>query len=379
MKRQRLTLLMAALLTAMAGNAQDIELHVTGKAPAKSKMIYIQTPGTSEWKDSVKVVDGKFEYSSKEPRNAFIYIVPDVDGPNLNNFLGLTILNDGVPVNIDFTNNTLTGSPDNEAFCKIQKADLDMVIRQVKVAKKYFHIKKDGTVEVDEIPDSVYEMGQKDHNDLEQQVLKYIQDNKSFVSPAYYIGRNYEWYGYSQLKTIIDSTAAYYHHPLVKPAIERFDSLANRFNSLLSKSDAVPYTDFKMQTDDGKTVCLSQYVGNGHYTLVDFWASWCGPCRKEMPNVVAAYNRYHDSKGFEVVGVSLDDNAESWKKAIKELALPWPQISDLKGWDSDVVDIYQIKGIPENLLIDPDGKIVARNLRGEDLEFALKKIYGEQP
>ncbi len=111
----------------------------------------------------------------------------------------------------------------------------------------------------------------------------------------------------------------------------------------------------------------------GKYVLVDFWASWCGPCRKENPNVVRAYNQYKD-KNFTILGVSLDSEKEAWVKAIKDDNLTWKHVSDLKQWESSMVPLYQFDGIPFNVLIDPQGKIIATSLRGEDLENKLAEV-----
>ena len=130
--------------------------------------------------------------------------------------------------------------------------------------------------------------------------------------------------------------------------------------------------DFTMNDISGKPVKLSGL--RGQYVLLDFWASWCGPCRKENPNVSKAYNKYHE-KGFEIMAVSLDNKKELWEKAVKDDKLPWIHVSDLKGFDSNAVVLYGIKVVPSNFLLDPSGKIVARNLRGEDLEKKLAEIY----
>lgn len=138
-------------------------------------------------------------------------------------------------------------------------------------------------------------------------------------------------------------------------------------------AEGAQFTDFAMPGTDGKEMKVSDFVGKNNYVLVDFWASWCGPCRAEMPAVVKAYNAFHE-KGFEVLGVSLDNNREAWLKAIDQLGLPWPHMSDLKGWDCEGAKLYNVRGIPANVLIDKDGRIVAKNLRGEDLYNKLAEL-----
>jgi peroxiredoxin len=122
---------------------------------------------------------------------------------------------------------------------------------------------------------------------------------------------------------------------------------------------------------NGKPFLLSSLKGK--YVLVDFWASWCGPCRRENPNVVAAYKQFKN-KNFTIVGVSLDNDKEAWLKAIKDDQLNWIQVSDLKQWESSMVGLYQLTAIPFNVLIDPQGKIIAADLRGSDLVNKLSEV-----
>ena len=126
-----------------------------------------------------------------------------------------------------------------------------------------------------------------------------------------------------------------------------------------------------MNDINGKPVSISDFKGK--YVLIDFWASWCGPCRKENPNVVAAYNKYKD-KNFTILGVSLDQDKDSWVQAIKNDNLAWAQMSDLKQWQSAAVSTYNIEGIPFNVLIDPTGKVIAQELRGPALEQKLAEV-----
>ncbi len=129
--------------------------------------------------------------------------------------------------------------------------------------------------------------------------------------------------------------------------------------------------DFTQADPEGHAVKLSDL--RGKFLLVDFWASWCGPCRKENPNVVAVYNDYKD-KGFDVLGVSLDKSKDDWLKAVEEDQLSWTQVSDLKSWKNEVAQQYVVKSVPSNFLLDKDGVIIAKNLRGDELRAKIAEL-----
>ncbi|MGK7389769.1 MAG: redoxin domain-containing protein [Candidatus Cyclobacteriaceae bacterium M2_1C_046] len=170
-----------------------------------------------------------------------------------------------------------------------------------------------------------------------------------------------------------------------------YDKKAKQFAEAMPENDRVE--DFTEQVDkmritaigevapeialpnpEGDTVKLSSLRGN--YVLVDFWAKWCKPCRVENPNIVRMYNKYKD-ENFEVFGVSLDRNKKDWVQAIEEDNLDWTQVSDLKFWNSEAAQTYGVNAIPFALLLDPEGKIIAKNLRGKELENKLEEIFGE--
>ncbi len=200
-------------------------------------------------------------------------------------------------------------------------------------------------------------------------VRSLVRDNKSDMIPAKYIADVMYSLSLEELKALLDPAAPYYSSP-------ELDRPKKLLAGMERRAPGTKYTDLQMNDTDDRLASLSQWVGKGQYVLVDFWASWCGPCRQEMPNLVANYEKYH-GKGFEIVGVSFDQKKEAWVNSIQKLGMKWPQISDLKGWKCAAAEIYGVSSIPSNILVGPDGTIVAMDLRGEEVGEKLKEIYGE--
>lgn len=152
--------------------------------------------------------------------------------------------------------------------------------------------------------------------------------------------------------------------------------LAKRIALLKKTSEGIEAQDFTQPDIDGKPVKLSDY--RGKYVLIDFWASWCAPCRRENPNLVKSYAKYQ-KEGFEILGVSMDKAADKakWLKAIQDDGLTWKQVGDLKGWENEAGMMYEVKAIPMNFLVDPNGKIIAKYLRGDELDKKLAEIFGK--
>lgn len=155
-------------------------------------------------------------------------------------------------------------------------------------------------------------------------------------------------------------------------------STLGRINASLARAPYAigkTFPDFKVKDTEGKELSLSQYKGK--VVLVDFWATWCGPCMKEMPHVIKAYKKYHP-KGFEIIGISFDRSKERLDKVVKEKKMTWRQYFDGQGWKNELGKKYRISSIPTTFLIDKEGKILAKNLRGKQLEEALEKALGDK-
>ncbi len=152
--------------------------------------------------------------------------------------------------------------------------------------------------------------------------------------------------------------------------VGRLVSKVNELGQQLRVGQKAP--DFTIETPDGKPIRLSDFLGKGKFVLIDFWASWCRPCRQENPNLVATYNRFKDKVTF--FGVSLDDNADRWKEAIRQDGLTWPQGSDLASWNAAPARLYQVNSIPANVIVNSDGDIVGKNARGPALDQLLEQL-----
>lgn len=268
---------------------------------------------------------------------------------------------------------------DSVAGCEVKGSELNEQYREIMKRMADF-AKQEGEMMMNaqkvamenggRLPDSVSVQLQNDYYALQDGRRSVVYDalaaHKDDIIPAGLIKRYNSLLDMEEVETFLNAYK-YREHAVL-------ESVNKYIQALKNKNVGAMFTDFEMNDMEGTPRKLSDYVGKGNYVLVDFWASWCGPCRREMPNVKAAYEQFHP-KGFEIVGVSLDNDKEAWAQATEQLGITWPQMSDLKGWQCAAVDIYAIRGIPATILFGPDGKVVAEGLRAEALQKKLEEIY----
>jgi peroxiredoxin len=258
----------------------------------------------------------------------------------------------------------ITGSPETDHIMELVKLQENFQRSVEKLNTTFMQARNNADEASIEKIQNEYLRQKKENDNLVKKKLWEIENSISAILGLEFlpIEEHFSFY---------DSIASKYEKSMPNSTYTK--TLVARVEKMRKLAVGSPAPEISLPNPDGETISLSSFKGK--YVMIDFWAAWCRPCRIENPNVVKMYEKYND-KGFEILGVSLDRTKDAWVKAIKDDGLEWPQVSDLKYFQSEAASTYNIQAIPATYLIDPDGKILAKNLRGQALEDKLEEIFG---
>ncbi len=362
---KKFTYLLAAAAVFAACNGENKGYTVTGTVDgaADGDTVYLGSVEGRQFVklDSTTIKGGTFTFKGKQDTavNRYIsYKAEGKEGATIDFFLE----NGKISIKLSEGNNSATGTVNNDTYQEI-RTQVNGLSKQMMTI---YESMSDTT-----LTDEQREANNKEMESLEEKMIEAIKAgiNKNIANPVgvQMLKQNYYYMSVEELDPLMPQIPAAFDND------ETIVKIKNNVKKMKATAVGQKFTDFEMQTPEGKTVKLSDYVGKGKVVLVDFWASWCGPCRREMPNLVDAYAKYK-KKNFEIVGVSLDQSADARKDAIKKLNITWPQMSDLKYWNCEGAQLYAVSSIPHTVLIDGEGTILARGLHGDEIQKKLAEV-----
>jgi peroxiredoxin len=327
-------------------------------------VVVLRFLGTDRKPDTADITGNQFEFKGKadEALVADVYIPEESHEPTR----GLKVVIENSVINIEgskdsFFAATVIGGISNNELNTLRKALLvyEDSLQLVSIRGEEANIAGDSVLSAN-LHEQYYTIEKEKNTTIKQFAIEHPKS----IAGAYFVTTVFD-FNLSELDSVynaFDSTIK--NHLYVKQIKESIDAIKRT-------SVGQPAPDFELKNLNGIPVSLSSLKSK--YVFVDFWASWCAPCRAENPNLVKTYKQFR-GKNFEILGVSLDDNRQEWLKAIKKDKLTWQHVSDLKGWESSVVPLYGLRGIPANFLVDTTGKIIARDLHGDQLQKKLEEV-----
>ena len=359
--------LIPILILASCSKSNKFDLEVTLTGQPTGNMVYLQKLDGREFVnvDSTEIKDNAFKFTGTLETPELYFIRVGQSEPIM-----LFLENSKIEVNASLDSMDkakIVGSETNDLYAKFN-TDL----RPIQAKMENLYQKADSLKMANALTPAVEEELDKEYNaiDAEQTefIKKFIAENPKSVASAFIASRflapSLELPELEKIAAIFDASIAKSQY-VVK--------LQEKVATMRKTAIGQPYVDFALADTSGKQISLASLVDGKTVVMIDFWASWCGPCRHENPNVVAIYKDLKD-KGFQIIGVSLDKSKEAWVKGIKEDGITYPQVSDLLYWDSAVAKLYAVSGIPHTVLIGKDGKIAAKNLRGDELRAKVEEL-----
>jgi peroxiredoxin len=345
------------------GNQFTVNMNI--KNLKQDSKVIMQKREAGKWikKDSVILKNGIGEFKGHVAGPTLYYLTIK----KFNAYLPVWVENSNITVDADLQNlrhPVIKGSKSQDEFNAYVDSTKRFLDKEKVLGVKYGQARVQKNKKMMNDLKDQYNQIEKDKTDY---MLGYVKRHNKNVVSAYIVMSSSFGLSLDQLESATNS----FDTSLANNQYVKY--LKERVTTLKRVAVGQPYVDFTLNTVDGKPLSLSSVVKTHKYTLVDFWASWCMPCRAENPNVVKAYNEFK-SKGFTVFGVSFDKNHDKWVAAIKKDRLVWPQVSDLKLWGSAAGKLYGVQSIPHNVLIGPKGKIIAEDLRGDALVNKLKEL-----
>ena len=312
------------------------------------------------------VKDGKFTLKGNMPYPEICQLSVGTQAP-----IQFFVENSNIHIKIDMEkmeNSTVSGSKENDLFKEFVVELEKYVQRQKQLNESYVSLSSSGIAAPDAQMNIRMQMEKLDA-DRASFMISFVQTHSGKIVTAFIVNNVLaQIMDKAQLEQVANGFDA-------KTEQSQWVKMLKEKVASLSRTDiGQPFPDITLKTPDDKPISISDYAGKGKYVLLDFWAAWCGPCRNANPHVVELYNLYKE-RGFEIVGISLDQTKEAWIKAIKDDNLTWPQMSDLNYWQSAAAKLYSVNSIPHTVLLDGEGKIIAKGLYVNELTALLAEVF----